>query len=428
MKLGQMASYLDDGLPEPLRARARRAAAPTPRRCAATSPPRSSSASSARRPSGCSSSGTRCRSPRRASGRCTAPSSSTRHRRRAGRRRQGAVPRRRRGHRERPAQRRPARHDPAPGLRRPRSRRDGRRDQGAPDRGARLPARGGQPAALRRLLPRTTRSSTCPTCCPTLSTGRVLTTELVSGSTWRGAAHLGPARARPRRRVPVPLRVPLPVRDARVQRRPASRQLPVPRRRPDHVPRLRPGQALHRRPRSPRSSAMVRAAAYDHDADGVPPDPRATPGCSAPARRPTDDEVGEYFSQFYESRPHRPARDVDAASTPAASCATRSTAPARSPSTPPCRGRSCSSSGSTSGCTPCSASCGATGNYRRIAEELWPFVAGPPSTPMAVAEQPWLRAVRDPSRPAPTCPAGSLALAPPGATRHEPHGGRSGRA
>ena len=32
----------------------------------------------------------------------------------------------------------------------------------------------------------------------------------------------------------------------------------------------------------------------------------------------------------------------------------------------------------------------ATGNYRRMAEELWPFVQGPPSTPMAEAEQPWL--------------------------------------
>jgi predicted unusual protein kinase regulating ubiquinone biosynthesis (AarF/ABC1/UbiB family) len=32
----------------------------------------------------------------------------------------------------------------------------------------------------------------------------------------------------------------------------------------------------------------------------------------------------------------------------------------------------------------------ATGNYRRMAEELWPFVQGPPSTPMAEAEQAWL--------------------------------------
>ena len=36
---------------------------------------------------------------------------------------------------------------------------------------------------------------------------------------------------------------------------------------------------------------------------------------------------------------------------------------------------------------------GATGNYRRIAEELWPFVAGGPSTPMAEAESEWLAAL-----------------------------------
>ncbi len=33
---------------------------------------------------------------------------------------------------------------------------------------------------------------------------------------------------------------------------------------------------------------------------------------------------------------------------------------------------------------------GATGNYRRMAEELWPFVNGPPSTPMGEAEAEWL--------------------------------------
>ena len=33
---------------------------------------------------------------------------------------------------------------------------------------------------------------------------------------------------------------------------------------------------------------------------------------------------------------------------------------------------------------------GATGNYRRMAEELWPFVDGPPSTPMGEAEAEWL--------------------------------------
>ena len=111
------------------------------------------------------------------------------------------------------------------------------------------------------------------------------------------------------------------------------------------------------------------------------------PGAPSP-----DDEVGEYFSQFYESvREDKPV--TWRASTPAASCATPSTAPARSRSTPRCRRRSCSSSASTSACTPCSASCTASGNYRTMAEELWPFVQGPPSTPMAEAEQPWLRSL-----------------------------------
>lgn len=34
---------------------------------------------------------------------------------------------------------------------------------------------------------------------------------------------------------------------------------------------------------------------------------------------------------------------------------------------------------------------GASGNYRRISEELWPFTNGPPSTPLGEAEQEWLR-------------------------------------
>jgi predicted unusual protein kinase regulating ubiquinone biosynthesis (AarF/ABC1/UbiB family) len=37
---------------------------------------------------------------------------------------------------------------------------------------------------------------------------------------------------------------------------------------------------------------------------------------------------------------------------------------------------------------------GATGNYRRIAEELWPFVQAPPSTDMGRAESAWLAAHR----------------------------------
>ena len=32
----------------------------------------------------------------------------------------------------------------------------------------------------------------------------------------------------------------------------------------------------------------------------------------------------------------------------------------------------------------------ATANWRAIAEEIWPFMQAPPTTPMGVAEQPWL--------------------------------------
>ena len=37
----------------------------------------------------------------------------------------------------------------------------------------------------------------------------------------------------------------------------------------------------------------------------------------------------------------------------------------------------------------------ATGNWRRLAEELWPFVAGPPSTPMGEAIADWRGPPRD---------------------------------
>ncbi len=36
---------------------------------------------------------------------------------------------------------------------------------------------------------------------------------------------------------------------------------------------------------------------------------------------------------------------------------------------------------------------GATGNYRRVAEELWPFTDGEPSTPMGVLEATWLQTI-----------------------------------
>ena len=61
---------------------------------------------------------------------------------------------------------------PAPGLRRARPDRDGCRDQGAHRRGARLPARGDEPAPTSPTTTVTTRSSTCPTCCRPCRPGR----------------------------------------------------------------------------------------------------------------------------------------------------------------------------------------------------------------------------------------------------------------
>jgi hypothetical protein len=36
----------------------------------------------------------------------------------------------------------------------------------------------------------------------------------------------------------------------------------------------------------------------------------------------------------------------------------------------------------------------ATADWRRIAEEIWPFVQGPPSTPLGEAELAWRAAAR----------------------------------
>ena len=86
-----------------------------------------------------------------------------------------------------------------------------------------------------------------PAIMPALSTAKVLTSELVVGAPWREVLTWDQHRARPRRRGDLPLRVPQPVPDAGVQRRSAPRQLPVPRRRSHHVPRLRARPLLQRR-------------------------------------------------------------------------------------------------------------------------------------------------------------------------------------
>ena len=107
----------------------------------------------------------------------------------------------------------------------------------------------------------------------------------------------------------------------------------------------------------------------------------------------SDDDVAEYFGHFYEFV----LEDRELAFTP--EYASESVRRMFDPSSPyahvarsrrTCRPRSSSRSGSTSGCTQCSADCARRRNWRRIAFELWPFVDGPPSTPMGEAEAEWL--------------------------------------
>jgi predicted unusual protein kinase regulating ubiquinone biosynthesis (AarF/ABC1/UbiB family) len=137
---------------------------------------------------------------------------------------------------------------------------------------------------------------------------------------------------------------------------------------------------------------MVKSAAYDHD---VPAFRRIVEDAGMLKRgAPADDsEIGEYFSQFYESVKED---KVVTWSSEYASRIVRHTFDRSSPisqyATVPrafvfiqrinlglyaLLGELC-----------------ATGNYRRMAEELWPFFQGPPSTPMAEAEYPWLTATR----------------------------------
>jgi predicted unusual protein kinase regulating ubiquinone biosynthesis (AarF/ABC1/UbiB family) len=133
---------------------------------------------------------------------------------------------------------------------------------------------------------------------------------------------------------------------------------------------------------------MVKSAAYDHDVAAfrriLEDAGMLRPGCPSP-----DDEVGEYFSQFYESV--REDRSVTW-STEYSSRIVRHTFDRSSPiaqyATVP--KAFVFIQRINLGLYALLGELRATGNYRRIAEELWPFVAGPPSTPLAVTEQAWL--------------------------------------
>ena len=135
---------------------------------------------------------------------------------------------------------------------------------------------------------------------------------------------------------------------------------------------------------------MVKAAAYEHDAAKfrrvVEAAGMLRTGCPS-----SDADVGEYFSQFYESvREDKPVTW----SSEYASRIVRHTFDRTSPiaqfATVP--KAFVFIQRINLGLYALLGELQATGNYRRIAEELWPFVAGPPSTPLAQAEQDWLRA------------------------------------
>ena len=136
---------------------------------------------------------------------------------------------------------------------------------------------------------------------------------------------------------------------------------------------------------------MVRTAAYEHDASGfrriVERAGLLRPGCPA-----TDHEIGQYFSQFYESVSDD--RTVTW-SGQYASGIVRHTFDRSSPisqyATVP--KQFVFIQRINLGLYALLGELRATGNYRRIAEELWPFVEGSPSTAIGTAEQRWLRTV-----------------------------------
>ena len=137
---------------------------------------------------------------------------------------------------------------------------------------------------------------------------------------------------------------------------------------------------------------MVRAAAYDHD---VPTFRRIVEDAGMLRRgAPADDaDIGEYFSQFYESVRND---KVVTWSSEYASRIVRHTFDRSSPisqyATVP--KAFVFIQRINLGLYALLGELRATGNYRRMAEELWPFVQAPPSTPMAEAEQRWLMGQR----------------------------------
>ena len=134
--------------------------------------------------------------------------------------------------------------------------------------------------------------------------------------------------------------------------------------------------------------AMVRAAAYDHDGPGfrriIEQAGMLRPGCPA-----SDDEIGDYFSQFYESV------RADAPVTWSGEYASRIVRHTFDRSSPISQYATVPKAfvfiqRINLGLYALLGELHASGNYRRIAEELWPFVQGPPSTDLGRREADWL--------------------------------------
>jgi predicted unusual protein kinase regulating ubiquinone biosynthesis (AarF/ABC1/UbiB family) len=134
--------------------------------------------------------------------------------------------------------------------------------------------------------------------------------------------------------------------------------------------------------------AMVRAAAYDHDATAFRRIVERA-GMLRAGSAASDAEIGEYFSQFYESvrEDARITWSSDYASRIVRHTFDRSSPIAQHATVPR---QFVFIQRINLGLYALLGELRASGNYRRIAEELWPFTEGPPSTPMAQAEQTWL--------------------------------------
>jgi predicted unusual protein kinase regulating ubiquinone biosynthesis (AarF/ABC1/UbiB family) len=152
--------------------------------------------------------------------------------------------------------------------------------------------------------------------------------------------------------------------------------------------------------------SMVRTAAYEHD---VPAFRRILEhaGMLRPGAPVPDADVGEYFSQFYESV--REDKEVTWSGEYASRIVRHTfdrTSPISQYATVP--KAFVFIQRINLGLYALLGELRASGNYRRMAEELWPFVQGPPSTPMAETEQAWLTRVasgRRPTTPPPRAPA-----------------------